>query len=87
MNKKFSLIVAFIAMFAGLTPLSWAARSAAQIAQQEKMSACSKEGKGMKGEERKAFMKDCLSSKSAKSASAESAQPSAPAASASKAKP
>ncbi|MGN5480304.1 PsiF family protein [Cupriavidus basilensis] len=29
--------------------------------QQEKMSACSKEGKGKKGDEYKSFMKECLS--------------------------
>lgn len=30
-------------------------------AQQDKMKGCSKEAKGMKGDERKAFMKKCLS--------------------------
>jgi hypothetical protein len=30
-------------------------------AQQEKMKGCSKEASGMKGDERKAFMKKCLS--------------------------
>jgi hypothetical protein len=30
-------------------------------AQQEKMKGCNKEAKGMKGDERKAFMKKCLS--------------------------
>lgn len=35
--------------------------SAPAFAAGEKMKGCSKEAKGMKGEERKAFMKKCLS--------------------------
>jgi hypothetical protein len=35
----------------------------AQTAQQSKMTACNAEAKDMKGGERKAFMKDCLSGK------------------------
>lgn len=38
-----------------------AAPSEAQLAQRAKMGACNKEAKGIKGEERKAFMKKCLS--------------------------
>jgi hypothetical protein len=38
-------------------------KSAAQTAQQQKMAGCSKESKGMKGDERKAFMKACLGKK------------------------
>ncbi|NCP56032.1 MAG: phosphate-starvation-inducible protein PsiF, partial [Rhodoferax sp.] len=36
-----------------------------QLAQQEKMKACNKEAgdKALKGDARKAFMKDCLSNK------------------------
>lgn len=41
------------------------APSPAQTAQQTKMATCNKEAAGMKGDERKAFMKDCLSSKPA----------------------
>ena len=78
MQKMFSLMTAFILAFAGLTQWSHAEQSAAQLAQQNKMSTCSKEGKGKKGEERKAFMKDCLGRKIA--ASAEPAQTSVPAA-------
>jgi hypothetical protein len=36
----------------------------AATAQQEKMAACNKDATGMKGDERKAFMKSCLSKKS-----------------------
>jgi hypothetical protein len=35
----------------------------AATAQQEKMAACNKDASGKKGNERKAFMKECLSSK------------------------
>jgi len=35
--------------------------SAPAVAAGEKMKGCSKEAKGMKGDERKAFMKKCLS--------------------------
>lgn len=42
-----------------------AAPSKAQAAQQSKMATCNKEAAGMKGDERKAFMRDCLSSKPA----------------------
>ena len=42
--------------------------------QQNKMVTCNKEAAGKKGDERKAFMKECLSKKSA------SAEPAAPAA-------
>ena len=35
----------------------------AATAQQEKMAACNKNASGKKGDERKAFMKECLSSK------------------------
>jgi hypothetical protein len=39
------------------------AQTAAQTAQQSKMTTCNAEAKAMKGDERKAFMKDCLSGK------------------------
>lgn len=45
----------------------------------EKMKGCSREAKGMKGEERKAFMKKCLSKDYVlKSGAAEGAPPPAP---------
>jgi hypothetical protein len=46
--------------------------------QQNKMVTCNKEATGKKGDERKAFMKECLSKKPAAPASAE--KPAAPAA-------
>jgi hypothetical protein len=39
------------------------AQTAARTAQQSKMTTCNAEAKDMKGDERKAFMKDCLSGK------------------------
>ncbi len=45
-----------------LVPLSFNPVLAAS-AQQEKMKACNAEAKDKKGEERKAFMKECLSNK------------------------
>jgi hypothetical protein len=39
------------------------AQTAGQTAQQSKMTTCNAEAKEMKGDERKAFMKDCLSGK------------------------
>lgn len=35
--------------------------TSAKVSQQEKMAACNKEATGKKGDERKAFMKECLS--------------------------
>ena len=40
-----------------------AAESNAKTKQQTKMATCNKEATGMKGDERKAFMKNCLSNK------------------------
>lgn len=61
-----TLTLAFFALSLGITPLAIAAP-----AQQNKMKACNEQandkgfGEG-KGDERKAFMKECLSAKSAK---------------------
>lgn len=41
--------------------------------QQDKMKACNADAKGMKGDERKAFMKQCLSAKKPEEASKETA--------------
>jgi hypothetical protein len=43
--------------------LLFAVGAQAQTAQQSKMTTCNAEAKDMKGDERKAFMKDCLSGK------------------------
>jgi hypothetical protein len=43
--------------------LAGTAQAAEQTAQQKKMATCAHEGKGKKGAEYKAFMKECLSAK------------------------
>ncbi len=48
----------------------------AKTAQQEKMATCNKDAAGKKGDERKAFMKECLSAKSAEPAAAAASEPS-----------
>jgi hypothetical protein len=58
MKKLFSL------MALGLSLSFGAAHAAdAPTAQQTKMGTCNKEATGKKGDERKAFMKECLSAK------------------------
>jgi hypothetical protein len=58
MKKLFSL------MALGLSLSFGAAHAAdAPTAQQTKMGTCNKEAAGKKGDERKAFMKECLSAK------------------------
>ena len=46
---------------------SHAAAAPAKTPQQEKMAMCNKDAEGKKGDERKAYMKECLGSKSAAS--------------------
>ncbi|KQQ32952.1 phosphate starvation-inducible protein PsiF [Duganella sp. Leaf126] len=53
-----------------LLALSGAAFAAEPTAQQTKMKTCNAEATGKKGEERKAFMKQCLSAKPAAPAAA-----------------
>ena len=68
------LIITVIALLSwGLMPVAEAATE-----QQNKMVTCNKEATGKKGDERKAFMKECLSKKPAAPAAAE--KPAAPAA-------
>ena len=52
-----------ITSFALATPLLLATPAMAENSQQTKMAACNKDATGKKGDERKAFMKDCLSTK------------------------
>jgi len=61
MNK---LIAASIAMFFAVS--AHAADAPAKNSQQSKMATCNADAKDMKGDERKAFMKECLSAKPAK---------------------
>lgn len=58
-----STLIAFAALLAfSLNPAQ------AATEQQNKMATCNKEAAGKKGDERKAFMKDCLSNKPAEEA-------------------
>jgi len=61
------LLIAVTA-FAIAAPMLIAAPAMAENAQQTKMAACNKDAAGKKGDERKAFMKDCLSNKPAAAA-------------------
>ena len=67
MKKLFSLLAL------GLS-LSFGAAHAADApsTQQSKMGTCNKDAAGKKGDERKAFMKECLSAKSAAAATQQS---------------
>ncbi|MEQ1668706.1 MAG: PsiF family protein, partial [Sulfuriferula sp.] len=73
MNK----VLAALIMSAVLSAASFGAY--AKTAQQEKMGTCNKDAaaKSLKGDERKAFMKSCLSNKPAAAESAAAATPEA----------
>lgn len=60
--KKLLIAITSVAIAA---PLLMTAPAMAENAQQTKMAACNKDAAGKKGDERKAFMKDCLSNKPA----------------------
>ena len=62
MNKLISLVTIGLALSLGV---AHAADAPAKTKQQGKMASCNKEAEGKKGDERKAFMKDCLSAKPA----------------------
>jgi uncharacterized protein HemX len=63
MKKLLSLIAVSFVLSTGLSGVAHAAGEPAKTAQQTKMGACNKEAEGKKGDERKAFMKQCLSAK------------------------
>jgi hypothetical protein len=67
MKQLFALIAVTCAGFAVSAHAADDAASApkAKTAQQEKMTMCNAEAKGKSGDERKAFMKECLSAKKA----------------------
>lgn len=68
--KRFTL-----AMMLGCAALAAQAADKEPTAQQSKMASCNKEAGDKKGDERKAFMKDCLSAKPAAAAVAASGTP------------
>lgn len=74
-NMKRLFAVAVVAASSILVnPVGAQTSQAGQTAQQNKMTVCNKEAAGLKGDERKAFMKDCLSNKPAKSAAQQAQQ-------------
>jgi hypothetical protein len=66
MNK----LLATLAATALLVPALLSQPAMAENSQQNKMAACNKDAAGKKGDERKAFMKECLSGKPAAAAPA-----------------
>jgi len=66
MNKLMTLLAMGLALSLGTAQA--ADEKAAPTAQQSKMATCNKEAGDKKGDERKAFMKSCLSAKPAASA-------------------
>ena len=63
MKKLISLMAVAFAFSFGMT--AHAADGDAKTAQQTKMGTCNKNAEGKKGDDRKAFMKECLSKKPA----------------------
>jgi psiF repeat len=63
MKKLLSLCAVGFILSTGTAPAAFAADT--KPAQQSKMTACNKDAEGKKGDERKAFMKECLSAKAA----------------------
>jgi hypothetical protein len=74
MKKLLSLLAVGFAFSISLSPLAQAADSPAKTAQQSKMATCNKDAEGKKGDERKAFMKECLSAKKTQATAAKSTQ-------------
>lgn len=75
MKKLFTLLALGLSLSFGAAHAADApAAPTAKTAQQNKMVTCNKDATGKKGDERKAFMKECLSAKPA-AAAAESAAP------------
>lgn len=60
MNKLLSILIAGLVLGAGVAAH---AQEKAKTPQQNKMAMCNKEAVGKKGDERKVFMKTCLSAK------------------------
>ncbi len=71
MKKLLALIVCASPFL--LSPV-FAQSQAPKSAQQSKMASCNKDAAGKKGDERKAFMKDCLSAKPAPAAAGDNPQ-------------
>jgi len=73
MIKQLSAATLAIALFAAFAPAAQAADKE-PTKQQGKMASCNKDAGEKKGDERKAFMKDCLSAKPAAAAASAATQ-------------
>jgi hypothetical protein len=69
-----TILTALVAGHFTLAPAAFAADDKKPTPQQQRMKDCNAEAKGMKGQERKDFMKQCLSGKQAERKEARSAQ-------------
>ncbi|MFC0134905.1 phosphate starvation-inducible protein PsiF [Massilia eurypsychrophila] len=67
----FACVALSMSGFALAQPAAAPAAPAAKTAQQSKMVTCNTDATGKKGDERKAFMKECLSAKPAKAVTAQ----------------
>lgn len=74
MKKLLAIASLFAAVQLGFAPPAFAAAEKAATPQQQRMRDCNKEAEGMKGQERKDFMKQCLTGKQAAAKEARSAQ-------------
>ncbi len=80
MKKLFTLLALGLSLSFGAAHAADApAAPTAKTAQQNKMVTCNKDATGKKGDERKAFMKECLSAKPAAAAAESAAAAPAPA--------
>ena len=79
--KKLVIMAAALAAQFAMLPAHAADEAKKPTAQQQKMTECNKQATGMKGDERKKFMSNCLNAKpeAAASAPAATAAPAAPA--------
>ncbi|WP_374512941.1 PsiF family protein [Niveibacterium sp.] len=75
--KKLVILAAALAAQFALFPAHAADEAKKPTAQQEKMKVCNEKAAGMKGDERKKFMSDCLSAKPAAAAEADAKAPTA----------
>jgi hypothetical protein len=63
MKKLLTLVAMSVSLSLGLANAADVPAAKAKTPQQNKMAQCNKDAVGKKGDERKAFMKDCLSAK------------------------
>ena len=77
MKKLLSIVAIGLTLSFGMSSVAGAAEGDAKTAQQSKMGACNKDAGEKKGDERKAFMKECLSAKPAAAAASPACEKSA----------